>query len=358
VTVVFEGIVGLIAHPYSTRGDTGRGGDRYVSELVSGLTTLDVPLRVLDSGFITSFAAGILKEIQFPWRLWREKATLFHATSPVGAKTALALGKRPLVTTIHDVLPLYYKGQYDFGPKMHFKAACIRMAAKHSDQIIVPYPAIRDALLERTDVDPSRLHLIAYGANSTLFGPGSVVKPGIPRLLFVGEVGRNKGVDTLLEAFRVLLDRGVETRLTIAGGWGPESEGLQAYAARLRLDEMATFAGYVPDSELPQLYRSASVFVFPSRYGFGLPTLEAMACGTPTVSGDCFDAADFVGDAGLLVPPGDAAALADAVEKILTDENCRSTLIKRGYRQAERFTWERTARETCAVYRAAIGRAN
>ena len=112
--------------------------------------------------------------------------------------------------------------------------------------------------------------------------------------------------------------------------------------------------GFVPDDDLPALLTAAEVFVFPSLYeGFGLPPLEAMACGTPVVASDSSSLPEVLGDAALLVPPGDVAALAGALARLLDDGALRARLRERGLARAASFTWERTARATLAAYREA-----
>ena len=120
----------------------------------------------------------------------------------------------------------------------------------------------------------------------------------------------------------------------------------------LGLSEDVVFTGYVPDADVPALYRHAALFAFPSLYeGFGRPPLESMACGTPVVTSTTSALPEVVGDAGLLVDPTDVSALAEAMESVLTDVDLRRSLVDKGLKRAKRFTWERAGAETIALYR-------
>ncbi len=122
----------------------------------------------------------------------------------------------------------------------------------------------------------------------------------------------------------------------------------------LELGESVAWLGPVPEYDLPALYSAASIFVFPSLYeGFGLPVLEAMACGTPVICSNTSSLPEVVGDAALLVNPADTVALTEALCKVLTDDGLRDELRSRGLGQAAHFTWEQTAAATLALYRSA-----
>ena len=130
---------------------------------------------------------------------------------------------------------------------------------------------------------------------------------------------------------------------------------LRALIDELGLREAARFAGRVAEADLPALYNAADVFVFPSLYeGFGLPILEALACGTPVVAGDAASLPEALGDAGLLADPGAPAALAEAIGRILGEPALAAELARRGVARAAEFTWERCAGRTVAAYQAIL----
>jgi glycosyltransferase involved in cell wall biosynthesis len=123
----------------------------------------------------------------------------------------------------------------------------------------------------------------------------------------------------------------------------------------LRLSREVIFPGFLPDDDLPFWYSAARLFVYPSSYeGFGLPVIEAMACGVPTITTNASSLPEAAGDAALLVPPDDSSALAEALARLLGDGTLQAELAVRGRRHASQFTWDRAARDTTHVYAQAL----
>jgi glycosyltransferase involved in cell wall biosynthesis len=167
-----------------------------------------------------------------------------------------------------------------------------------------------------------------------------------------------KNLPGLLQAYRLLLDaRATAAPLVLVGGKGWLYDEVFERVEALRLNGHVRFLHGVPDVDLPGLYNAASVLATPSFYeGFGLPALEAMACGTPVVVADRASLPEVVGEAGLLVDPDDVDDIAQALIRVLTDGVLRARMRALGLAQAARFTWERTAQATLAVYREVVSR--
>jgi glycosyltransferase involved in cell wall biosynthesis len=190
--------------------------------------------------------------------------------------------------------------------------------------------------------DPAGLHAIRQ-----LIGVGDA-----PYVLFVGVVEPRKNLQGLIRAFEIIKQRHkLPHKLVIVGRRGWLSEAIfEAHERSAARDEII-FPGFVPDEELPTLYSAASAFAFPSFYeGFGLPLLEAMACGTPVVSSSAASLPEVVGDAGPLVDPNDPEALAEALHQVLTDERLRETNRALGLERAAQFTWPAAAQKLLDVY--------
>ncbi|GIW07637.1 MAG: glycosyl transferase family 1 [Dehalococcoidia bacterium] len=180
---------------------------------------------------------------------------------------------------------------------------------------------------------------------------------GLPErfVLYLGTIEPRKNLPALLDAYQLLVAGGEEADLVIAGRTGWLFEPVFAHVRRLGLEQRVHFTGWVDDADTPALLSAARAFVFPSLYeGFGLPPLEAMACGTPVVVSNTSSLPEVVGEAGLLVPPTDVAALAGALRRVLEDDDLAAALRAKGLRQARRFRWEKAALETLAVYRTAV----
>jgi glycosyltransferase involved in cell wall biosynthesis len=176
-------------------------------------------------------------------------------------------------------------------------------------------------------------------------------------LLFVGTLEPRKNLVGLLSAYRLLVDRGeTEVPLVVVGGRGWLYEDIFAQVQELELSDRVRFLHNVPDADLPALYNGAVLLAAPSFYeGFGLPSLEAMACGTPVVVSDRGSLPEVVGEAGVQVNPDDPEAIAAGLSKVLSDPDRRRRLAEAGLARAARFSWERAARETLEVYRRVLG---
>jgi glycosyltransferase involved in cell wall biosynthesis len=148
-----------------------------------------------------------------------------------------------------------------------------------------------------------------------------------------------------------------DATLVIAGAQGWGYEDVRQEVDRLNIGDRVVFTGRIDDADLPALYRSATVFVYPALYeGFGLPPLEAMACGVPVIASSASSLPEVVGEAGLLVDPVDVGAISAALNRVLGDESLRASMRQAGIAQARGFTWARAAQQTWDLYEKMIGR--
>ncbi|MCJ7668150.1 MAG: glycosyltransferase family 4 protein, partial [Anaerolineae bacterium] len=164
----------------------------------------------------------------------------------------------------------------------------------------------------------------------------------------------HKNLARLVEAFAEVK---TERKLVLAGKEDPRYSEAHEVTKQLGLQDRVVFLGQVSEDDLPALYSGAALFVFPSLYeGFGLPLLEAMACGVPAISSSTSSLPEIAGQAAVMVDPLDLSQLARALERVLGDSNLRASMREEGLKQAARFSWERTAKETLAVYRQVLSR--
>jgi len=179
---------------------------------------------------------------------------------------------------------------------------------------------------------------------------------GLPErfFLYLGALEPRKNLEALIDAVALLRRTGTGEALVIAGSGSDSYESsLMAHArsSGLILGRELYFTGHVEDRDLAALYSASTLFVFPSRYeGFGLPPLEAMACGTPVVTTDAASLPEVVGDAAFTVDPDDERDMAGAIIALLVQDNLAAELKQKGLLQAARFSWEKTATETLLVY--------
>ncbi len=290
---------------------------------------------------------------QLPPRLRREAPNLFF--SPYGS-IAGGVGI-PQVITVQDLafvkrpelLPLRYRLPWNWLSRRWPRAAAC----------LVPSEVTRDDVLEHTRIEPKRITVVRHGVDAgfrpSTEGQQAAVRRQFglnrPFVLWVGTREPRKNLGFLLEVFnRLNVGRAEPLQLVLAGGpgWG---KGLSTGVSPswIRVVEG------VDDETLVALYGAASVFVFPSLdEGFGLPVIEAMACGTAVVAADAGALPEVAGSAAELVPPGDLDGWIDAVFRVVSDEGLRSDLERRGLERSSEFSWKRAAEETLAVFRRVV----
>ncbi len=261
---------------------------------------------------------------------------------------------RRAVVTIHDLGYLHYpEGRSSY---LRLSTAWSARAAAH---LIAVSEATRSDLVRALHVPPAKIAVIHHGVDERfrlVTDPAALgairERYGLvgPYVLYVGTLRPRKNLVRLVEAFARLSIGEGRLWLVLAGRKGGLTDETLAAVKRLGLTDRVLFTGYVPDEDAPLLMAGARLFVLPSLYeGFGLPVLEAMACGVPVVCANVASLPEVAGDAALLVDPTDVAALAEAMRQALTDTDLRRDLIARGFRQAARFSWDRCAAETLAV---------
>jgi glycosyltransferase involved in cell wall biosynthesis len=242
---------------------------------------------------------------------------------------------------------------------------------QQASRIIAVSEATKRDLLELYGVEAERIEVVPHGVDARVFHPSSPDEIGRVRrrfgiegqyVLSLGGIEPRKNLPNLVRAFARLPAR-ARPALVLAGGgveWNPEGrDALQEVMREVRADvgERVVLTGYVQEPDKVALLGGAEALVYPSLYeGFGLPVLEAMACGTPVVTSDLSALPEVAGDAAVLVDPRDPDAIASAIERVLGDEDLRRGLADSGMSRAARFTWEETARRTAAVLHRAAER--
>jgi glycosyltransferase involved in cell wall biosynthesis len=270
-----------------------------------------------------------------------------------------AFGYRRSVITIHDLNFLYYPRFLTAESRRYYNEQ-IEWAVKRADHILADSHATKTDLISMLSVEPEKVTVVHLAADSTHHPLAEKeaekvaaeynLKPGY--LLFVGTLEPRKNLPGLLQSYRLLRDaRTTDEPLVLVGGKGWLYDEIFECVETLHLTPHVRFLHDVPDADLPGLYSAAGVLTMPSFYeGFGLPALEAMSFGTPVVVSDRASLPEIVGEAGLLVNPDDPESIAEALGRVLIDEGLQMQMRKQGLALAARFTWDKAARETLAVY--------
>lgn len=298
------------------------------------------------------------EQFQLPRKLTRDGIGVLH-----GTVNALPVAWRgPSVVTILDLTFLVMPHAFNPGNRVYL-AWAVRAACRTAKRIITISEATRRDVVRLLRVPAQRVTRIYCGVDERfrpITDPGEIAAFRTQRrlpeqfILYLGTLEPRKNLSRLVQAYASLRRRGATSYpLILAGGKGWGERAILAQIEDSGYADTIHCVGYIPEREIPLWYNAASLFVYPSEYeGFGLPPLEALACGTPVVTSNTSSLPEVVGDAGILVDPRDTDAIAEGMLRVLQDEALRTELALRGPARASRFTWQRMATETLAVYRA------
>lgn len=292
--------------------------------------------------------------LRLSWEMQRHPPDVLFVPSHV-----IPLRHSRSVVTIHDIGYLHHPETHpaDTRRMLHLTT---RWSTAVADRIIAISDATKHDLITHYHVKPDRITVIPHGVDQSL-------KPATPKqidavrrkhdlsddyILFVGTVQPRKNLGRLAAALSFVAKAGLPHHLVIAGKSGWLSHAVEWELLASGMSDRIHLLGYVDSDDLPALYTGAAAFCFPSLYeGFGLPVLEAMACGVPVVTSNTSALPEVAGDAALLVDPTRPAEIGSALVRTLTDTSLRIDLINRGHARARTFTWEQTALDTLALLR-------
>jgi alpha-1,3-rhamnosyl/mannosyltransferase len=264
----------------------------------------------------------------------------------------------PLALTVYDLIPLVLPHYWSSKHRLIFRTAH-KLALRTARQIMTLSESARQDLRRFFGTAADRVH-VTPGAVDENFQPAARAAIDslrdryslrTPYVLYVGINKPPKNLVRLVEAFARVAPR-VEHACVIAGAWDARYPEAQQRALELQIDQRVRFLGPLADADLPALYSAADWFITASLYeGFGLPALEALACGTPVLCSNTSSLPEVVGDCGLLFDPTDVRSIAETLEQALADRALRERLRERGLQRAAQFTWDKTAALTLEIYR-------
>jgi len=368
------------------------GSGQYTRRLAEALSALDAGLQIIlvvrqdasgkmqDAGRkkqeATVPASCILHPVSCPrsnlGKVWFEQVIFSRACRSLDADVAHVpywagpmVPPVPTVVTIHDLIPLLLR-EYRGGPLVRLYTALVGRTARNGALVLTDSKASRRDIVAHLGLPDERVRVV-YLAADERYTPVPAPDDAAIRarydaperyVLYLGGFDVRKNVGTVLDAYhRARPDIGEGCPLVVAGRLPEQDTAFAPDPRRLARDlgikeRFVRFTGFVDEADKPALYRGAVAFIFPSRYeGFGLPPLESLACGTPVVGSDVSSIPEVVGDAGVLLPPGDVEGMARALIQLATGDGFHAEPGRRALAQAARFSWERAARETLAAYR-------
>ena len=300
---------------------------------------------------------SVAEQIRIPLALARERAHLVHEPHYV---LPPAIGCRSVVT-IHDCIHLMFPQYLPNRLAYAYAKGSMWSATRKADRILTVSEASKRDILRFFNVPPDKVSVIYNAIDERFLGPADTTRMDLvrqryqldhPFVLYVGNIKPHKNVDRLIDAFGRARHGGPEDlKLVIIGDELSKYPVLRQAVHRHKLDKHVRFLGFQPHDTLAAFYRLARAFVFPSLYeGFGLPPLEAMACGTPVVTSNVSSLPEIAGGAALLVDPYDADAIAEGIHRAVTDETLRADLRVRGMARARTFSWSQSVAAIHRLY--------
>ncbi len=282
----------------------------------------------------------------------RGKRGIIHLPNQDFARYALFL-KNPFIVTVHDLI----RSCIGFSRETTREKILLRLDKsylKRANHIIAVSQNTKNDLIKYLKIPDGRISVIYNGVDHGIFKPDNTKLLDKPYILYVGSERPRKNLSRLFEAFSRLKAEFPELKLVKAGVAG-RSEKYRADTmnslASLGIIQDVIFVEHVSEPDLVHYYSSASLLAYPSLYeGFGLPPLEAMACGCPVVTSNTSSLPEVVGEAGVMVDPYDTDSMAEAMRQVLTDNELRGNMVSKGLEQAKKFSWDRAAMETQEVY--------
>ncbi len=253
-----------------------------------------------------------------------------------------AMSKVPFIFTIHDLIHLH------FASKVHiaYYNFVIRPLSKQAFKILTDSEYSRQEILEWANISQDQVLAVPIGVDGKFRPNCPKHNIGEPYVIYIGNRKRHKNIERLLRAFAA---SGLAKKIRLAISGRPDAK-IIGLASKLNIYERLTFLGFIQEEYLPAIYRGALALIYVSLYeGFGLPPLEAMACGTPVLTSNLTSLPEVVGDAGMMVNPYDVDAIARGLQSIVEDSDLREDLRRKGLERVKVFTWERTAELTWQV---------
>jgi glycosyltransferase involved in cell wall biosynthesis len=318
------------------------GIDRYSQEIAKRLNVKKIETR----RYLSLIEAYRLS------RIVQNLNDIVHFPSQDFARHALFL-KNPFIITVHDLI----RSCFGFAKETITERLLLRLdrrGIKQARHIIAVSHNTRNDLIKYLEIPGEKISVVYNGVDHNIFKPYNVRLLDKPYILYVGSERPRKNLGRLLEAFAKLKSEFPELKLVKIGIAGRSEKYRREVLRRVNSLGIASdviFAEYISELELAHYYSSACLLAYPSLYeGFGLPPLEAMACGCPVVTSNTSSLPEVVGEAGILINPYDTDSLVKAIKRVLTDARLREDMVRKGLAQAKRFSWEKAARETQEVY--------
>lgn len=267
------------------------------------------------------------------------------------------------IVTVHDILPVLpeFKNAWNERTQILLEKSIEYIKRKKDINVIADSISTKNDLMSHFNISAERIYVVPLGYKATQYYPDNnksiIASLGVtgPYLLYLGRLDSRKGIVDILNAFEIVKERRKDLILVLAGAFDTSAITIKERLNNYKYIEDVILPGFVTQEQKRALMSGATTFLFPSEYeGFGLPVLEAMACGTPVITTNVSSLPEVGGDAALYVTPKQPEELADAIERMLNSNSLRKEYVEKGFKQCKKFSWDKTAELTEEVYKIAF----
>lgn len=364
--------IGITAEALNNNGSGIKTYSYYLIKKLSEVENLDICLIGYENDVAFPFLDKIIISNPFSFisklYLWhpyltmklnfgRSNLDIVHSLNT--GPSFFKLKKQKYIITVHDLIPLVFPQSRPYKVFLIYKFLLPR-TLKNADKIITVSKSTKSDLIKYFKIPPDKIEVIYEAADERfkILGNNEVkairekLNLNFPFILYVSGLAPHKNLITLIKAFHKAKMKGINHKLVITGKKRWKHQDIFDFIDTLNLQDDVIFTDYISDEDLPGIYNAADLFIYPSLYeGFGLPPLEAMACGCPVIASNTSSLPEVIGDAGILFDPYDVDELTTSIYNVLIDTELKSNLRNKSLEQAKNFSWSKCAIETLNVYR-------
>jgi len=319
------------------------------------LSSDNIEIKEIPRIFSNPFLKIFWEQCFLPFYIWKNNVDLYHA--PGFVLPFFRINKVPFLMTVADMTFFSHPQHHKTIKNIYFKHM-IPFSLKKAEKVITISENTKKDVIEQTNTVPSKIKSILLGVDKIFLDKKNSRDKKVldkynikkPYILFVGMLEPRKNIKGLIEAFYLVQNKH-DNDLIIVGKKGWMYQDIFKLVKKLKLEGEVIFTGYLPDEDLPSLYSNATCFVYPSFYeGFGIPIVEAMACGCPVITSNNSSMREVAGEAAILVNPYNVEEIKDAIEKVIYNPKEKKRLQKLGFQNVKRFNWDKMAEETINMY--------
>lgn len=347
-----EDDVVIFSVPFTPTPHSGSGVDRYTYELINNFPDTGKKIRVISNAPGNKMKRTIISGSKVVYGTILKKPKLFHAISPISARLLFNMWRKPVITTVHDVIYLDWRENWPNLEPLRHKYNILSILK--SDKLIVPFEYTKNRIQQEFGIDDKKIEVVNYGIDLSRFydvsrNVGSEDSKSFDVTFMGGVNPLSRGGEIVLQIYSKLISRNPSYRLAISG-IGPQMEVMKKKASQMGILGKVEWNGFIPEDKMARFINATAVLLYPSFMGFSYLLMQSMASGVPIVAANLFDIPEFIGNAGVVCDLDDIGEYVDSIIVMLSDLKMRDEFIKRGLQKVRSLSPRRMSEQTNSVY--------